>query len=180
MFNSTFFQHMAKSSELKHLVKHPLIASFLFLKWHQLVSLLQTSFLLEIIFFFPQALVFYFNFFCYTIYCLAMILYLLFCYGQNTCHKGLSTILYLISLLGTYIGIPILMRYKYLFLFNFVGVLYVIIREIAQLVMSPRVYVRNKENYLEIVLIFTTAGTPTFATPHFVYLLLTLNYLQLY
>lgn len=110
-------EHMAKSSELKHLVKHPLIASFLFLKWHQL------------------ALVFYTNFFCYTIYCLAMILYLLFCYGQTTC-KGLSTILYFISLLG---------------------VLYVIVREIAQLVMSPRVYVRNKENYLEIVLIFTTA-----------------------
>ncbi len=109
---------MAKSSELKHLVKHPLIASFLFLKWHQL------------------ALVFYTNFFCYTIYCLAMILYLLFCYTQNTCGKGLSTILYLISVLG---------------------VLYVIVREIAQLVMSPRVYVRNKENYLEIVLIFTTA-----------------------
>lgn len=44
-----------------------------------------------------------------------------------------------------------------LYLISALGVLYVVVREIAQLVMSPRVYVRNKENYLEIVLIFTTA-----------------------
>lgn len=110
-------EYMAKSSELKHLVKHPLIASFLFLKWHQL------------------ALVFYANFVCYTIYCLAMILYLLFCYGQESQNKGISAILYLISSLG---------------------MLYVLAREITQLVMSPKVYVRNKENYLEIVLISTS------------------------
>lgn len=110
-------EYMSKSTELKHLVKHPLIASFLFLKWHQL------------------ALVFYANFVCYTIYCLAMILYLLFCYGQENPNKGISAILYMISALGA---------------------LYVLVREIAQLVMSPKVYLRNKENYLEIVLIFTT------------------------
>lgn len=110
-------EYMSKSTELKHLVKHPLIASFLFLKWHQL------------------ALVFYTNFICYTVYCLAMIFYLLFCYGQEKPNKGISAILYLITVLGT---------------------LYVLGREIAQLVMSPKVYVRNKENYLEIVLIGTT------------------------
>lgn len=110
-------EYMSKSSDLKHLVKHPLIASFLFLKWHQL------------------ALVFYANFICYTIYCLAMIFYLLFCYGQEKPNKGISAVLYLITVLGT---------------------LYVLGREIAQLVMSPKVYVRNKENYLEIVLVSTT------------------------
>lgn len=112
-------EYMAKSSELKHLVKHPLIASFLFLKWHKL------------------ALVFYTNFICYTIYCLAMIFYLLYCYGKDysTQNKGIATILYLISSIGT---------------------LYVLIREIGQLILSPSVYVRNKENYLEIVLIITS------------------------
>lgn len=44
-----------------------------------------------------------------------------------------------------------------LYFISLLGVLYVVAREIAQLVMSPRVYARNKENYLEIVLIFTTA-----------------------
>lgn len=109
-------EYMAKSTELKHLVKHPLIASFLFLKWHKL------------------ALVFYTNFICYTVYCLAMIFYLLFCYGQDS-SKGIAAILYLISALGA---------------------LYVLVREIGQLILSPSVYVRNKENYLEIVLIVTT------------------------
>lgn len=110
-------EYMTKSPELKHLVKHPLIASFLFLKWHQL------------------ALVFYTNFICYTIYCLAIILYVLLCYGKDDANVGMSALLYLISLLGS---------------------LYVLVREIGQLVMSPRVYFRNNENYLELVLITTT------------------------
>lgn len=110
-------EYMTKSPELKHLVKHPLIASFLFLKWHQL------------------ALVFYANFICYTIYCLAIILYVLLCYGKSDANVGMSTLLYLISLLGS---------------------MYVFVREIGQLVMSPRVYFRNNENYLELVLITTT------------------------
>lgn len=113
-------EYMSRSAELKQLVKHPLIASFLFLKWHQL------------------ALVFYANFICYTIYCLAMIMYVLLCYGRDGAelpNAGLAALLYIISLFGT---------------------LYVLAREIAQLVMSPTVYVRNKENYLELVLITTT------------------------
>lgn len=113
-------EYMSRSAELKHLVKHPLIASFLFLKWHQL------------------ALVFYANFVCYTGYCLAMIMYVLFCYGRSGAqlpNAGLAALLYIVSLLGT---------------------LYVLAREIAQLVMSPTVYVRNKENYLELVLITAT------------------------
>lgn len=109
-------EYMARTPELKDLVKHPLIASFLFLKWHQL------------------ALVFYTNFVCYTVYCLAIILYLLFCFGQDS-SRGIAAILYLISSIGA---------------------LYVVVREIAQMVMSPSVYVKNKENYLEIALIIAT------------------------
>lgn len=106
-------EFMAKSSELRHLVKHPLIASFLFLKWHRL------------------SMVFYTNFVCYSIYCMAIIAYLLFCYGQET-SRGLAAFLYTVSAIGT---------------------LYVFVRELSQFIMSPKVYLRNKENYLEIALI---------------------------
>lgn len=110
-------EYMTKSPELKHLIKHPLIASFLFLKWHQL------------------ALVFYTNFVCYTIYCMAIIAYVLLCYGKDNANVGMSTFLYLISMLGS---------------------MYVLVREIGQLVMSPRVYFRSNENYLALILITTT------------------------
>lgn len=109
-------EYMAKSSELKHLIKHPLIASFLFLKWHRL------------------ALVFYANFLFYSVYCLSIICYILFCYGQDV-HQALAGLLYALSA---------------------IGVLYVLTRELAQFVMSPSEYLRNKENYLEIALIAMT------------------------
>lgn len=111
-------EYMAKSKELKHLVKHPLIASFLFLKWHRLST------------------VFYANFVCYSIYCLALISYLLFCYGQNA-PRPLAACLYTISA---------------------VGGLYVLAREVAQLIMSPKVYMTNRENYLELALIGMTVA----------------------
>lgn len=109
-------EYMAKSSELKHLIKHPLIASFLFLKWHRL------------------ALVFYTNFLFYTVYCMSIIFYLLFCYGQDV-NPALAGLLYTLSV---------------------IGVLYVLTRELAQFVMSPNGYLRNKENYMEIALIAMT------------------------
>lgn len=118
-------EYMARSADLKHLVKHPLIASFLFLKWHQL------------------ALVFYANFICYTVYCLALIMYVLCCYGKKGAggtdvdgavsgngaaagdgagtNAGLAALLYVMSLFGT---------------------MYVLAREIAQLVMSPKVCIQ--------------------------------------
>lgn len=110
---------MAKSKELKHLVKHPLIASFLFLKWYRLAKL------------------FYLNFVLYSAYCLAMILYLMFCYGVHEPTKldSFSIILRIIIVCGS---------------------VYILLRELAQIVMSPKVYVRNCENYLELLLIAMT------------------------
>lgn len=110
-------EYMAKSNELKHLVKHPLIASFLFLKWHRL------------------AMIFYTNFFCYTIYCMSMIFFLLFCYGNSERNAALNTVLYAICAIGG---------------------LYVFIRELTQFVISPRVYVKTFENWMEVTLIVMT------------------------
>lgn len=110
-------EYMAKSNELKHLVKHPLIASFLFLKWHRL------------------AMLFYANFFCYTIYCMSMIFFLLFCYGNNDKNATVNTVLYAICALGG---------------------LYVFFRELMQFVISPRTYFKTIENWMEVALIVMT------------------------
>lgn len=110
-------EYMAKSNELKHLVKHPLIASFLFLKWHRL------------------AMIFYTNFMCYTVYCMSMIFFLLFCYGNDDRNTSLNTILSTICALG---GI------------------YVFFRELIQLIISPRVYIKAFENWMEVTLIAMT------------------------
>ncbi len=110
-------EYMAKSNELKHLVKHPLIASFLFLKWHRL------------------AMIFYTNFFCYTIYCMSMIFFLLFCYGDSNRNATLNTVLITTCAIGG---------------------LYVFIRELGQFVISPRVYLKTFENWMEVTLIVMT------------------------
>lgn len=110
-------EYMAKSNELKHLVKHPLIASFLFLKWHRL------------------AMIFYANFFCYTIYCMSMIFFLLFCYGNDDRNAKLNALLYAVCA---------------------VGGLYVSVRELMQFVISPRAYLKTIENWMEVALIVMT------------------------
>lgn len=111
-------EHIAKANELRHLIKHPLITSFLFLKWHRL------------------ALIFYINFILYTIFCISLISYILLCYRQESTSPAVETILYSIS---------------------FVLGICIFIREVAQFIMSPRNYLKNKENYLEIALIIMVA-----------------------
>lgn len=58
-------EYIAQNPELKHLVKHPLISSFLFLKWYRLGPL------------------FYTNLVFYSFFCLSLLLYLVFCYGHD-------------------------------------------------------------------------------------------------
>lgn len=111
-------EHVAQANDLRHLMKHPLIASFLFLKWHRL------------------ALIFYINFILYTIFCLSLISYILLCYRQEVTSRAVETLLYTASLV---LGVCIFLR------------------EVVQLIMSPRNYLRNKENYLEIALIVMVA-----------------------
>lgn len=110
---------MAKSSELKHLVKHPLIASFLFLKWYRLAKW------------------FYLNFAMYSVYCLALILYLLFCYGVHEVNRSDAFAIILRIIIA-------------------IGLVYIFLREIVQLIMSPKVYIRSYENILELLLIVMT------------------------
>ncbi|KAH8400976.1 hypothetical protein KR009_002281 [Drosophila setifemur] len=46
----TSIAHIAKSKELRHLLQHPLISSFLFLKWHRLSVIFYLNFLLYSLF----------------------------------------------------------------------------------------------------------------------------------
>lgn len=107
---------MSQSNDLRHLIRHPLIASFLFLKWQRL------------------ALVFYVNFFLCAIFSGVTVSYILFCYEDTT--SGLfSNVLRAIS---------------------FCLLVYIMLREFFQLMLSPFVYIKNWENYLEILLIIST------------------------
>uniref|UniRef100_A0A1B0D8H9 Ion transport domain-containing protein n=1 Tax=Phlebotomus papatasi TaxID=29031 RepID=A0A1B0D8H9_PHLPP len=74
---------MTKSTDLRHLLKHPLISSFLFLKWHRLGA------------------IFYANLILYSISTLTIILYILLCYGRNVSPE-LSLSMLIISSIGVF------------------------------------------------------------------------------
>lgn len=105
--------HIAESKEMRHLLRHPLITSFLFLKWHRL------------------SLVFYINLLVYSIFCLSIALHTILKFRE-------SDNLALIGLLGV---------------FSFMGISYLIIRELLQVAISPLSYITSPVNIIEIVLI---------------------------
>ncbi|GAB0088031.1 Transient receptor potential cation channel protein painless [Sergentomyia squamirostris] len=72
---------MTKSTDLRHLLKHPLISSFLFLKWHRLGA------------------IFYGNLILYSISTLTIILYILLCYGKDVSPE-MSLFMLIVSTLG--------------------------------------------------------------------------------
>ncbi|EDW02406.1 transient receptor potential cation channel protein painless [Drosophila grimshawi] len=74
--------HMAKTKELRHLLQHPLISSFLFLKWHRL------------------SVIFYINFLLYTFFTASIISHTLLKF-----HESEHTALTALTGLFTWIGI---------------------------------------------------------------------------
>lgn len=109
--------YIAGNPELKSLLKHPLLSSFLFLKWNRLAPF------------------FYVNLLLYTLFSLALILYLVFCYGHDVSKEWAS------FLWGT----------------SIVGGIYVLVRELFQFVTAPNVYFKSVENWLEIILLTLSA-----------------------
>lgn len=107
---------MSQSNDLRHLIRHPLIASFLFFKWHRL------------------ALIFYVNFFLCALFSGVTVSYILFCYEDTVS-----------GLLNNVLGAS-----------SFCLLVYIILREVFQLMLSPTVYIKNWENYLELLLIIFT------------------------
>lgn len=79
-------EYMAESNELRHLIKHPLIASFLFLKWNRL------------------AFVFYVNFLLCFLYAASTVSYVLLCYNDHAENGALKHLLqFTSSILTVYI-----------------------------------------------------------------------------
>lgn len=104
---------IADSKELRHLLQHPLISSFLFLKWHRL------------------SVIFYLNFLLYTFFTVSIIAHTLLKFHESEHHA-------LTALFG---------------LFSWIGIVYLIVRECIQFVMSPLIYFYSVTNLMEIVLI---------------------------
>ncbi|XP_055859394.1 transient receptor potential cation channel protein painless [Episyrphus balteatus] len=113
--------HIAESKEMRHLLKHPLITSFLFLKWHRL------------------SLVFYINLLVYSFFCFSIATHTILKFRENENQA-------LVGLLGV---------------FSFIGIGYLIVRELLQVTISPLSYFKSPVNYIEIVLIFLCIATVT-------------------
>ncbi|XP_033255041.1 transient receptor potential cation channel protein painless-like, partial [Drosophila miranda] len=101
------------SQELRYLLQHPLISSFLFLKWHRL------------------SVIFYLNFLLYSLFTASIITHTLLKFHESD-HTGLT------ALFG---------------LFSWIGIVYLMIREVIQLAMSPLLYFRSITNLMEVALI---------------------------
>ncbi|XP_063699802.1 transient receptor potential cation channel protein painless [Culicoides brevitarsis] len=78
--------YLAKCKELRHLMTHPLITSFLFIKWHRLFSM------------------FLLNLMLYSVFCVSLIVYVVFFYGRGAEEHGfLAGIFMFLTILGIFI-----------------------------------------------------------------------------
>lgn len=78
-------EFISKSNELRHLIKHPIITSFLFLKWHRL------------------AFIFYMNLFVYCMFTASILAYIFSCYRDENSSGALKELLRGISCVLTII-----------------------------------------------------------------------------
>uniref|UniRef100_A0A034WER2 Transient receptor potential cation channel protein painless n=1 Tax=Bactrocera dorsalis TaxID=27457 RepID=A0A034WER2_BACDO len=113
--------YIAESKEHRHLLQHPLITSFLFLKWHRL------------------SVIFYINFLLYFCFALSIIIHTILKFRESE-YEALTV------LFG---------------LFSWVGIIYLLMREIIQFVLAPLKYLRSAINYMEVALIIFSILTCT-------------------
>lgn len=113
--------HIAESKEMRHLLKHPLITSFLFLKWHRL------------------SVVFYINLLVYILFCTSFATHTILKFRGSENHA-------LVSLFAV---------------LSFIGISYLILREIMQITISPVSYIKSPVNFIEIILILLCISTIT-------------------
>ncbi|KAH8252678.1 hypothetical protein KR032_001245 [Drosophila birchii] len=105
--------YIAEAKELRHLLQHPLISSFLFLKWHRL------------------SVMFYLNFMLYSLFTASIITHTLLKFHESE-HTALTNLFGVLSWLG---------------------IAYLIVREVIQWLMSPVLYFWSITNLMELVLI---------------------------
>lgn len=76
-------EYISESNELRHLIRHPLVASFLFLKWNRL------------------AFIFYMNFVLCSLFAVSTVSYVIFCYNDEPSSVELKNLLRLVTLVLT-------------------------------------------------------------------------------
>jgi len=132
------FKYIACNSGLKSLLKHPLLSSFLYLKWHRIRHLLYANF------------AFYLTFYILlNAYILSMI------YNGPPSENGTQASNDSLSALGSSLQIA-WYQDSVLWAFTTVLLLLFTFREFLQFISCPWRYFRNLENWLEAVLIVLT------------------------
>jgi len=134
------FKYIVYNNGPKHLLKHPLLSSFLYLKWHRIRYILYTNFIFYAIFY---------------LFLNAYILSMTYNGPSNenrtqTANDSID-IIENISRINTN-------QYKnsFLWIFTAIFLLLFFFREILQFISSPWRYVKNLENWLEVLLIALT------------------------
>ncbi|KAG5315193.1 PAIN protein, partial [Acromyrmex insinuator] len=136
------FKYIASNSGLKHLLKHPLLSSFLYLKWHRIRHVLYANFAFYVIFYFLL-----------NAYILSMTYDARIENGMQTETNNRSNITS-----GSTLRIIWNQQNNFLWASTVVMLLLLILREIFQFVSCVRRYLMSSRNWMEIVLItFTIA-----------------------
>ena len=167
--------YISQSRDLRYLLKHPILTSFLHLKWHRI------------------CIFFYFNLIFYFLFVALLTLYILLWYGKP--HVGgpykdsVNTSIISSSVLDES-ATETLSASKYnasgfwwALLIVFLALLTV--RELFQLVVFPSKYINNPENYLEFILLVTSAAilfsdwVHGHARPHFSAVAILLSWAEL-
>ncbi|KAF5292518.1 hypothetical protein FQR65_LT01664 [Abscondita terminalis] len=109
--------YISKSPEMKHLLMHPTITSFLYIKWHRISCLLRA------------------NWAFYSLFCVILLVHIVFVYGK---HKNEASTTASTIILSIVFGL-------------------LLFREVFQIIVSPKTYFYNLENYIELLIIALTA-----------------------
>ncbi|XP_043670576.1 transient receptor potential cation channel protein painless-like [Vespula pensylvanica] len=128
-------RYMSENSALKYLLKHPLLSSFLHLKWYRIRHL------------------FYLNFAFYVIFYILLNTYILRMTYGITSNQTDTKVNESNDKELKYIAYPGWQRNDLLWVMTFVALFFLAIREIIQLVSSPCYYISSLENWLEMILI---------------------------
>ncbi|PSN51663.1 hypothetical protein C0J52_09619 [Blattella germanica] len=163
--------YISRSRDLKHLLKHPIFTSFLELKWHQI------------------RIFFYTNLLFYIMFVALLTLYILLSYGnpnsnqsRETSNSSIKADEGLLSEKNLTVDDESSVFWWAILV---VFLVLLVFREVFQLIVSPKKYIKSPENYLEILLFLSSAGilfsdwVHENAKPHFSALAILLSWAEL-
>lgn len=131
-------ESIADSNELKQLACHPLITSFLFLKWNKLVF------------------IFFINFILCSLFAVSYISYILMYYNAviaNTSESPECKNASALNKIELNIDDDTQMILSILRILTIILTVCIALRELCQFIFSPKTYLKSFENYLELILI---------------------------